>query len=197
MDWHKESFTGKAKAAHTGKAKQGTHSLPICRQVFNHLQESRAFIMQNGLLEWQMPSLQMFPPSSSPSFVGWAWCRMVWNIPLVSWGQLSRLCPFPTTCAPSAHLLVGWGEKQKRLWLLSNNSYISVLSTFFLYWIQNTALYQLLGQKLTVSQPKPGQAPKSNSNILITKENALKWMSLTLVGYVLYVLLSVRITEIK
>ena len=35
------------------------------------------------------------PPSSSPSFICWAWHHMVWNIPLVSWGQLSQLCPLP------------------------------------------------------------------------------------------------------
>ena len=32
-----------------------------------------------------------------------------------------------------------------------------MLSTLFSYAIQNTALYQLLGRKLTLSQPKPGQ----------------------------------------
>jgi len=37
------SLTGKAKAEHANKGKQGIHSLPpINRQVFNHLQESRA-----------------------------------------------------------------------------------------------------------------------------------------------------------
>jgi len=42
---------------------------------------------------------------------------MVWNIPLVSWGQLSQLCPLPTSCAHPASLLVRWCEKQKSPWL--------------------------------------------------------------------------------
>ena len=56
------------------------------------------------------------PPllSSSPSFICWAWHHMVWNIPWVSWGQLFWLCPLPTSCAPPASLLVGWGEKKER-----------------------------------------------------------------------------------
>jgi len=36
------SLTGKAKATHASKAKEGIHSLlPIDRQVFSNLQESR------------------------------------------------------------------------------------------------------------------------------------------------------------
>jgi len=38
----------------------------------------------------------------------------MWNIPLVSWGQLSWLRPLPTPCAPPAYSLVGEGEEQKR-----------------------------------------------------------------------------------
>ena len=41
--WGKDNLICKAKAAHASKAKQGVHSpLPIGRQVFSHLQESRA-----------------------------------------------------------------------------------------------------------------------------------------------------------
>ena len=36
---------------------------------------------------------------------------------MVSWGQLSQLCPLPTPCALPACSLVGWGERQKRPWL--------------------------------------------------------------------------------
>ena len=42
---------------------------------------------------------------------------MVWDIPLVSWGQPSQLCPLPAPCAPPASSLVGWCEEQKRPWL--------------------------------------------------------------------------------
>lgn len=38
----------------------------------------------------------------------------------------------------------------------SNNQKISVVSTLFSFKIQNTALYQLLGRKLTLPQPKSG-----------------------------------------
>jgi len=40
---NKDSLLGKAKAVHARKAKQAIHSiLPIGRQLFSHLQESRA-----------------------------------------------------------------------------------------------------------------------------------------------------------
>lgn len=47
-----------------------------------------------------MPLLS--PPFSQLSLL--SWCHMVWNIPLVSLGQLSWLCPLPRFCPP--HLLV-------------------------------------------------------------------------------------------
>jgi len=43
VGWDKDSLIAKAKAMQASKAKQGIHSLlPISRQVFNHVQESRA-----------------------------------------------------------------------------------------------------------------------------------------------------------
>ena len=41
---------------------------------------------------------------------------------------------------------------------------MGVLSTSFSHSIQNTALYQLLKRKLTLSQPKPGQSVMGNSD---------------------------------
>lgn len=41
---------------------------------------------------------------------------MVWDIPLVSLGQLSQLCPLPAPCPPPLTLLLtegGWREKGK------------------------------------------------------------------------------------
>jgi len=102
----------------------------------SHLQESRApssltIILEDQLLNTRWPSL----PFSSPSFYCWAWCLMVCNMPLVSWGQLSQQCPLPAFCAPPACLLIGQREKQKRLRvvqaLLSSNWNTDVLPTLF------------------------------------------------------------------
>jgi len=95
------------------KAEQGIHSLhPI---VFNHLQESRAPSHITVIWEDKTPSLRMSLPSFFfPHFYPWAWCRMVWKITLVSWGQLSWLCPLPAPCAPPAHSLVGRWEEQNK-----------------------------------------------------------------------------------
>ena len=63
MGWDENSLIGKAKAAHASKAKQGIHSLlPMDRQVFSHLQESRA-PSDISYLARQKPSLWMSPPS--------------------------------------------------------------------------------------------------------------------------------------
>lgn len=65
----------------------------------------------------------------SPSSPSWAWCHMVWNIPLISWGQLCQLWSLPTSCTPSACcLLVGWCEEQKRPWLFKCCSLVSKIS---------------------------------------------------------------------
>lgn len=37
----------------------------------------------------------------------------MWNVPGVSWGQLSHLCPLPPPCALPASLM-GWCKEQKR-----------------------------------------------------------------------------------
>ena len=63
-------------------------------------------------------TLNAFPlPSSAPPFICWGWHHVAQTIPLLSWAQLSQLCPLPTSCAPPASTLAGRGEKQKRPWL--------------------------------------------------------------------------------
>jgi len=72
--------------------------------------------------------------------MGWvqkARCHTVWNIPLVSSGQLSWLCPLPTAYSPPAYSLRRWrGVEGKSLdavqALLSNSQNINVLPTLFL-----------------------------------------------------------------
>lgn len=90
------------------------------RKIFSHLQESRAQSHINSDLGRQIP---YFPTSSSllfPFFPLYSlyttWCHSVWNIPLVTWGQLSQPCLLQTPCASLAHLLVGWGNRQERSW---------------------------------------------------------------------------------
>lgn len=69
-------------------------------------------------------------PTSYPDSVCFAWCHMVWNIPWVSQGRLSQLCPFPTTFAPTVPLLEGWGEEQQRPWHCSHQ-HACVINTLF------------------------------------------------------------------
>ena len=56
----------------------------------------------------------------SPSFYCWAWCPMVWDIPLVILGHLSWLCALPVPCAPPIPLLVR--QKQKSPWLCASTA---------------------------------------------------------------------------
>lgn len=101
-------------------------------------------------------------PSSSPSFLCWVW--WVWNIPWVSWGHLSWLCPLPTSCAPPTYLLVAWVRSRKGLdcvqALLINKENIPELPTHFQAQIQNTTPYKVLWRKWSVSQLKPTQSEK-------------------------------------
>jgi len=64
-----------------------------------------------------LPRQQLPPPPPPTSLLllllSTTSCGMVWNIPLVSWGQLSRLCPSQLLVPPSL-LAGGWGERQKR-----------------------------------------------------------------------------------
>jgi len=47
-------------------------------------------------------------------FYCWAWCHMVWNIPLVSLGGLSWLCILPNSCPPPALLIGSQGAGRLR-----------------------------------------------------------------------------------
>lgn len=96
--------------------------------------------MSNGDLRRQIPSLcllQVFP-----SFIHWAWCPMVWDVPLVSRSQLSHLCPFLAFCAPPASSGVMWAA-EKALTLCEQSSAItitSLLSAIFTAQIQNSPI---------------------------------------------------------
>lgn len=86
------------------------------------------------------------PPLLSPSFKCRAWCHMAWIILLASWGQLSWLRPLPTPCAPPTHLM------------------------------QNTASYELLWRKLTLSQTKSVQLIKIKNSLKIISKIHRCWV---------------------
>lgn len=56
---------------------------------------------------------RLFWKNSLPQFYCWAWCYIARNISLVNSGQLSSLCPLPTTCPPLVYSL-GWQRKKQR-----------------------------------------------------------------------------------
>jgi len=84
---------------HAIKEKQGIHSLlPIGRQVFSYLQESKAPSCVMVTWEDKTQSLQMCAPllSSRPSFICWAWCPMH----MTSLWSAGIRCP---SCVPFQH----------------------------------------------------------------------------------------------
>lgn len=75
-------------------------------------------------------------PPFFPSFRYWAWCHMVLDIPLVSWGQLSWLSPSGSLC-PASPSLAGLYEKQRSPWLSASTTlqqlkHKRVFSTIFI-----------------------------------------------------------------
>lgn len=103
---------------------------------------------------------QVWPTSTPhPQFYCWAWLSMVWDVPLVSWDQLSHCVP----SAPLAYLLVVQSKKEKRPWCCVNVlliTKISLLSTLCSSQVQNIAPCKLLWRKLTPWQPKPVQTER-------------------------------------
>lgn len=73
-------------------------------------------VQMKAIAQHQLASAQPFPatPGHQPPLYCWAWGHMLWNILWVTWGQLSWLLLFLTSCAPLAPLCQG--ERQKRLW---------------------------------------------------------------------------------
>lgn len=75
-------------------------------------------------------------PSSSPT--SHAEHDATWYGSLVRWDQLSRLCPLPDSRVPTACLLLGWWEKQKKaLMLCKHFSAITKTSLCFQHVFQH------------------------------------------------------------
>lgn len=56
----------------------------------------------------QTSSIRITPfPPSSLNFTGWTGHLIAWDTPLISWDQLSQLCPLIISSAPSAFSLMG------------------------------------------------------------------------------------------
>ena len=153
VGWENDSFIGKAKAAHTSKANQGIHSLlPIGRQVFSHLQESKA--TSRVMVTWEDKrhhSECPLPSSFFPQLCMLSVTSYGMEYPFGQLGHLSQPCHLPAFRAS------GSMRSQKVLGCLATTKNISMSSPLFSSQIQNAALYQLPERKLSLSQPKPGQ----------------------------------------
>lgn len=109
----KDSLLSKAKTVWASKGKQGVNSLlPISEQMFSHFQESwnSSFVMvtcEDKNCNSKHPQFLLL----SLRFYYWVWCNLAWNMPLVIWGQLSRLCSplasciFPAACCKTGTIL--------------------------------------------------------------------------------------------
>ena len=127
-------FITEAKPAYTSKGTRGTHSvLPIGRQTSSHFMESRASAQVTVAWEdkYRKHEHHQFLPLSL-IFYYWAWQHVLWDIPLLSWGQLSQLFPLWNS-DQTTHF--GWGDGGESLdlvqTLLSNSQNIGMLSTMF------------------------------------------------------------------
>lgn len=69
----------------------------------------------------QPVSEQQAPGQLSLQFICWAWCFMVWNIPLALWGQLFWLCSLTALCALPAYSLADY-EKLESPWLSASTA---------------------------------------------------------------------------
>lgn len=63
-------------------------------------------------------SLSSSPWTVFPLIICWVWLSMVWDIPWVTWGQLSPVLSSLSFLYPPSPVLVGRGEKLKNPWFL-------------------------------------------------------------------------------
>ena len=139
MGWDKDSLIGKAKATHTSKAKQGIHSLlPVGRQVFSHLQESRAPSLLMATWETNAITPNILPFLLLHSAL-YAEHDVLWSG--ISLGSVGDSCP---SCVPSQLLVppqplaggAGW-EAEKALALCKHRSAITRRSLCYQHCFQH------------------------------------------------------------
>lgn len=69
------------------------------------------------------PTSKQWLRTKKQTFFCWSQCHMVWNIPVFSWGQLSRLCPLHASgTGPASSLWGAEGQTGKVLMLSPNSS---------------------------------------------------------------------------
>lgn len=104
------------------KQKSICSPLPICSQMTCHFLESPASVCMGlvgkaNTITTNVSALSHF----SSSFYCWACCT-VWNIPLISLGQLSVLCPIPTFYPPPCLLAFVMDAVGEETLMLSQHS---------------------------------------------------------------------------
>lgn len=103
--WHKGNLIVTAKAVHASQAKSFLHSpLPSAESPGKQNSiTSKLLEKVNAIAVNILP----FPPSP-PSFIAWAWCHMVWDIPLFCWYIDDWILTIPSVCLvhPWAYSLV-------------------------------------------------------------------------------------------
>ena len=121
VSWDKDSLIGQ-KGMKNNDNDNNNMTIVILKELNYTKQVVHNVIAHHLLTDAQLvPEPRSTPPSQLPQCIYWAWCHMVWNIPLASLGQLSWLCPIPASRAPPAFLLAGH-KKLKNPWLSVNTT---------------------------------------------------------------------------
>ena len=122
VGWDTGSLIMKKKTAHRSKAETTSLGQMDVHPLLGKQGLNVMVVWEDKCHYYKCPCILFL----SFRFHCWTWHRKVWNVPLVSWGQLSWLCPIPTL----AHLQPTglWGKEwfgQKALMLCRNCSAIA------------------------------------------------------------------------
>lgn len=137
------------------KAKPKRGILPplwMGKQEFIHLQKNQAPSCIVGT--WEKCHNWTFFLLIPHNLYCWAWHCMVWDIPLVSESQLSRLCSLPNSHALHPACF-------KDAWEALDNHFIQEV------------VYAFLGRKLALSQSKPVQELRDMVSLCLSKQKII------------------------